>query len=537
MDEPLDVVIVAGDSPQEVLGKEERDRIRLSVDGVSASLNFLNLYFQAHRNSREALRRLQDEAPPFVSLNGPYLCQFLESRGFRAELVPLYSADPERLASALARGPRAVALSTTFLPFAAQIDAIAGAIRRQAPKSLLIAGGIQVWKSFQHRTLSERGVIAENIRAAVGEHNYLMDPKRHSPVDLFVVSDAGEETLAEILRCLREGADPRALPNVAWQSEEGWRINPVSPEPYHEVRVDWSRVGLRPAPVYLPVQAGLGCGFRCAFCDFAGLRPVRTRDTQSLIGEIRTMPPHQGVRRVYFTDDNLFPTRQRVKEVCAELIRSGMDLRWRGLIRVDGVDDEAAELMARSGCLEVLLGIESGDAGMLRRMNKRVTPEQILAGVEILSRHGIHTKSTFIVGFPGETPETLANTAALLNAYPTGGEATHRFLFFQFAVLPLSRAASPQFRKEYGIEGYGYRWRHATMTSDEAAAALVQVQENLKVELCPSYVMEVPELDGMSRGALQRACVLRNRIARARRGLPEHPSEPALWDALESCFH
>ena len=323
MEERLDVVIVAGDFPQEVLGKEERDRIRLSVDGIPASLNFLDLYFQSNRNSQTALRRLKAEAPPFVSLNGPYLRQFLESRGFRVELISLFSSEKESLARALSRGPRAVVLSTTFLPFAAQIDALAASIKRQAPGSLLIAGGIQIWKSFQHRNLAEKGAIAPDIQAAVSEHNYLMDPLRKSPVDLFVVSDTGEETLAAILGCLREDADFRKLNNVAWHTDEGWRINPVTPEPYHEVQVDWSRVGMKPAAAYLPVQAGLGCGFRCTFCDFAGLRPVRVREPRSLVNEIRTMPSYQGVRRVYFTDDNLFPTRQRVKEVCADDIRRG----------------------------------------------------------------------------------------------------------------------------------------------------------------------------------------------------------------------
>jgi radical SAM superfamily enzyme YgiQ (UPF0313 family) len=222
-----------------------------------------------------------------------------------------------------------------------------------------------------------------------------------------------------------------------------------------------------------------------------------------------------------------------VKEICRALIDARLGVRWRGLIRVAVVDEEVAGLMAESGCLEVLLGVESGDADMLKRMCKRVTPEQVLRGVTVLSRNGISTKSTFIVGFPGETERSIRNTVDLLNAYPTDGPAVHRYMFFLFAVLPLSEVASAESRAAHGLEGYGYRWKHATMDARAAAAHIVTMQDALKIELSPSYVLEVPELRELSIERIKRICVLRNRIARVRRGLLPGASEGPLWDELE----
>jgi p-methyltransferase len=239
---------------------------------------------------------------------------------------------------------------------------------------------------------------------------------------------------------------------------------------------------------------------------------------------------------VYFTDDNLFSSRTRARDICRAILDSGMQVRWRGMVRVTIVDDETAALMAQSGCLEVLLGIESGDPDILRSMGKDASPERILEGIRRLSRAGINTKSTFIVGYPGETDASLQRTVDLLNAYPTDGPAVHRYLFFRFGVLPLSKVASPESRARFHLRGYGYHWTHDTMTSQEAEQRMEALYDRLKVELSPSYVLEVPELPGMTVDRLKQAFVSRNHLARLRRGLPAPSPGAQLWDELQDCF-
>ena len=531
----LDAIIIGGDVPGEYLGKDVREKMRLTIDGYPASLRFMQQYFMHDRNAEAAQAELLRDGLPFVSLNGPYLCEFLESRGLHAGLVPLLSTGKELLTQMLAQKPAVIVISTTFLPFAEHIDAIAAAVKKIAPQIPVIAGGIQVWKSFRHNCLLNEGIIGPNLREAISEHNYFTS-NRPSPVDLFLVNAAGEHTLARIIESVKNGDDPAALPNVAVFRDGAWQINPVEPEPYREVKVDWHKWPQTAQRVYHPIQAGQGCGFECAFCDFRGLRAIRLRPAASIVAEIRTMPEDSdGFRRVYFTDDNLFTSRTRARELCNALLKSGMRLRWRGMARISIIDDEIAELMAQTGCIEVLLGIESGDPNILQAMGKNVSPEQILDGLECLTRHGINTKSTFIVGFPGETAATVRNTVELLNAYPTEGPALHRYLIFRFGVLPLSRIAMPDQREKYGLEGYGYHWRHSTMTSEEAAVLQEQAHHQIKETLSPSYLLEVPELPGLDIEAIKRAAVLRNRLAALRNEADENLKKP-LWDKLAAVF-
>jgi len=532
-----DAVIIAGPRPQEFLGGEIRERMRLTIDDVPASLNLLRHYFDLGRDIDAARTHWERQELAFVSLNGPYLCQFLGEQGISTKLIRLFIPGDPELEAALASGPKAVVISTTFLPLAEQIDKIAAYVKERAPDSLVVAGGTQVWKSYQHLELVEKGQIEDDVLEAVAEHNYFIDPSRPSPVDAFVVNVRGEENLASLLRCVKDGWDWRELPNVAYYDDGRWKINPVENEGYREVRVDWSQV-IDDVPVWVPVQAGQGCGFRCTFCDFYGLQPkVNIRDNMSLIEEIATIPEVNGYRRLYFTDDNLFTSKKRAREFCRELIAAKhLNIKWRGMIRVAIVDEEIAGLMAESGCVEVLLGIESGDRKVLTNMKKLSTPEQILGGLAVLNHHGINTKSTFIVGFPGETEQTVSNTIDVLNAYPCDGDGVHRYTVFTFGVLPLSTIARPKMRERFDLRGYGFKWSHNTMDSDIAQREMVRMIEALKPELSPSYVMEVSDLDGIERRELKRIYMLRNRLAMARRDGESPAVEARLWDELEAVF-
>ena len=73
-------------------------------------------------------------------------------------------------------------------------------------------------------------------------------------------------------------------------------------------------------------------------------------------------------------------------------------------------------------------------------------------------------------------------------------------------------------RERYGLKGYGFRWKHDTMDSEQAAAETVRLLSSLKPELSPSYVMEVSDIDGVPRPEMKRLYTLRNRIAIIDRG-------------------
>jgi anaerobic magnesium-protoporphyrin IX monomethyl ester cyclase len=535
----LDAVVIATDLYREVPGAEIRDRIRLSVEGQPATMEFLLQYFRAGRDPHRALGRLRQERLQRVPLplNGPYLYHVLGRRGLKIQVVPFFSHQQERLLDLLRERPRAVIISTTFLPFAPQIEAMAAFVRQHAPNAVLIAGGIQIWKSYRTRALLEQGELPADILGAVSRDHYLVDPTRPSALDLLVVSDAGESTLAQLLWRIRDQADYRDLPNLAWHEDGGWHLNPVvrEPEGFLGETLDWQSMPSEFTKEEIPVHVGTGCPYRCAFCDFCQLRPIGRRPVAALLRELRSVPMIGGVRQVFFTDDNLFFSVGQLREFCEAIRGADLSLRWRAFLRADTVNQETAGLLYESGCRECLLGVESGDAEMLARMNKKITPEQVLHAVGCLNQVGINTQSTFLVGFPGETDKSVQNTIDLLNAYPTKGPGLHVYYPFFFLLAPLARVASAESRARYRLHGYLDRWDHATMDSEGAKKAVQRICDATKLELSPIYHGEriVPWLTADEQ---KRVFVLRNRISRLRRGiLPPRPEEP-LWKELEDIF-
>jgi Radical SAM superfamily len=128
-------------------------------------------------------------------------------------------------------------------------------------------------------------------------------------------------------------------------------------------------------------------------------------------------------------------------------------------------DAECFELMKQAGCLAVFLGIESGDQSVLNNMNKSAKLDRYAYGIEKLHNQGIATFASLIVGFPGETTQTIQNTIAFLDrTAPTFYQAA---LYYHYPATPIH-----QRREEFRIQRSGYSWRHSTMSWQEAAAGV-----------------------------------------------------------------
>jgi radical SAM superfamily enzyme YgiQ (UPF0313 family) len=135
----------------------------------------------------------------------------------------------------------------------------------------------------------------------------------------------------------------------------------------------------------------------------------RFRDPKTVVDEMESLL-RLGFRRVRVEDDLFTFHRERALAICREVVRRGLGIRWRGYARVDTVDPELLEWMRRSGCERLLFGAESGSPEILRAVRKGITPEQTRRAVQMTRRAGIHVLASFVLGLPGETPQTLRQT-------------------------------------------------------------------------------------------------------------------------------
>jgi anaerobic magnesium-protoporphyrin IX monomethyl ester cyclase len=158
-----------------------------------------------------------------------------------------------------------------------------------------------------------------------------------------------------------------------------------------------------------------GCPHNCTFCSIHtvwGTR-YRPRDPIQVVDEIELLMTQYGVREVHFEDDNITLNRQRIQNICREIMARGLDVTWTtpNGISVSTLDRETVSLMRQSGCYRVFLGIESGNQEVLSKIiRKRISLEQVRAVCQLLKEYSIEATGFFVLGMPGETRETIRDT-------------------------------------------------------------------------------------------------------------------------------
>lgn len=159
-----------------------------------------------------------------------------------------------------------------------------------------------------------------------------------------------------------------------------------------------------------------GCPYHCAFCHNTEKRVAffparRTADNIELLFE-------RGVERVFFVDDIFTLNIGHMRAVYEECAGRRIPLAGRNMFftHVNHVRPEPIKIMKVLAPACVQIGIESGDDRMLGAMRKGFTAEEALAAVRRLHEAGLPVRPLFLIGFPGETVESLNNTEELARA-------------------------------------------------------------------------------------------------------------------------
>ncbi|MFH1958585.1 MAG: radical SAM protein [bacterium] len=180
-----------------------------------------------------------------------------------------------------------------------------------------------------------------------------------------------------------------------------------------------------PTPAsYLKLPVGVlmtsrGCPFQCTFCDRAIFGNVtRQRSVKNVADEIEELINVHGARELRFFDDTFTLKKKFVYELCDELKARKVRIPWSCLTAVAAVTKDLLKKMKDAGCWQVLYGLESGDARMLKLLKKGNTVEQNERAVKWAHELGLSVRADFIVGTPGETMESLERSLDFAKRLP-----------------------------------------------------------------------------------------------------------------------
>lgn len=249
--------------------------------------------------------------------------------------------------------------------------------------------------------------------------NQVLEENHH--ID-YIVRGEGEITIRELLNEIGGNKNFSQVDGLSYR-EEGRVINnrerglisdlDKNPLPARHL-IDGSKY-LFPVPrkgmqIMTSIQTARGCPFGCTYCYKMFGREVRFREPTLVVNEIEDCVNRWGVRFVSFVDDTFTIKRERVIEICNQIIRRGLKVSWSCLARADTLKEDMLKKMKEAGCRLVSTGVESGNQEILNRVKKGVTLKQYEEAYRLLKKIGFETRGSFILGLPYENAKTLRST-------------------------------------------------------------------------------------------------------------------------------
>ena len=326
-----------------------------------------------------------------------YIAATLEANGIEADVFDASVDNPPNvriLDEIRRRRPQMIGLTcTTHSRF--EMRDLVNDIKRDFPEVFVVVGG-------PHVTFCPEETL------------------RYTAADAVVIGEGEIKTLA-----LCQGAPMAQIPGLAWRNGAEIVVNPEkgfiedlntlpSPARY---KVDMTRY-----PGYSTLKrrtthilSNRGCPFGCLYCSatFFWGKSTRSLSAEKVLAEIDDLVETYGIRAVYFYDDAFTTDKKKARAVCEGLIERNHDLVWGTSTRIDLVDEETLELLARAGCRQVDFGLETLNPAAQKQVGTKATFERARRTIRMARKAGIkHVKVYLIIGLPGDDPRSMRETFA-----------------------------------------------------------------------------------------------------------------------------
>ena len=197
-----------------------------------------------------------------------------------------------------------------------------------------------------------------------------------------------------------------------------------------------------------------GCPQHCSFCSIFTVwgRVWRSRSPTNVVDEIEHVVKTYNVKQFRIQDDNLAVSGQRIKEICKELIKRKLDIKWYtpNGIAIWTLNEEILTLMKKAGYYLAIFGIESGNEETLKYIDKPINLKYARKIIGICHRLGIWTCSTFLLGFPHESMKHIRDTIEF--AKDSGLDFAQFYIAQPYAGTPLYKKFQEEGLLDEGIK-------------------------------------------------------------------------------------
>lgn len=372
-----------------------------------------------------------------------------------------------------------------------------GALRRPANPFRLV----QYYSAFYDARLVRAFRMLCDAPIVIGGTAFSIEPGlylKYVRPDFGILGEA-EESLPGLLDCLAEGREPAGVAGLVTDARQ------AAPEGRTYARVaDLAAAGVGACDTVedfgrhyyeaggmAPVQTKRGCPMRCAYCTAPCVegRAYRLRPLAHVIDEIRAYRQACGVRHFFIVDATFNHPLGHALEVCDAILQADLDIEWFAEMTPAAVSDELCRLMVRSGCTGVTLTPDSACESVLKSYGKRFGTAEVRNAIALLKKHRIPFDTCMILGGPGETRETLAETIEFCTEHlrddvvrfydgmvVTTISPSYRTAVEEGLIDPARPYEDVVLENDFrGIRGYHYYFPHVQEGRDELLALVDEV--------------------------------------------------------------
>jgi len=246
-------------------------------------------------------------------------------------------------------------------------------------------------------------------------------------VDIVCVGE-GEHAMTELARLWDEGGRLDDLPEIPglWFKRDGQVVrtgvgrlaDDLDRLPFADKQLFYNAMPVMKR--HFNISTSRGCPHNCTFCCTPVVRDMykdmgrywRRRSTENSLAELVEAKEKWKCRSVSFLDDIFTIDKKWLKEFLPRY-KERIGLPYFCLVHPATVDEETAQLLRGSGCVNVELGVQTVNEELRRLvLRRRGTNEQIATAIKVLRSVGITVMTDFMVELPGETAETNLEAAA-----------------------------------------------------------------------------------------------------------------------------
>ena len=257
-----------------------------------------------------------------------------------------------------------------------------------------------------------------------GPHPSIMPDQtlRNDFVDV-VVKGEGDKVIVELANAFSGQRQFESILGIGYKKDGNVFINPD--RPFMDMdEIDELPYNMFDKEVYdlsqrLPYHSSRGCPHACTFCHNRALnkRSWRRQSAERILENLQELINQYQPSYIDFYEDEFFISQERVATICEGFINRKFNIQWYATGRMDQFsryDDKFLDLLKKSGCYRLALGAESGSERILQAIAKKITFDDMFKTVEKCKKFDITPVISFMMAFPGETPEDRKQTVNVI---------------------------------------------------------------------------------------------------------------------------